>query len=122
MLRRGAEARFMPGVWVFAGGVVDPEDREAGAGAPAGVEADEWAHRICGARELAEEAAIEVEPATLRPWSRWITPEPVPARFDTRFYVALAPAHCKPRAGRRRDGRGALDRARGGTARARRAG
>ena len=28
MLQRGAEARFMPGVWVFAGGVVETADRE----------------------------------------------------------------------------------------------
>jgi 8-oxo-dGTP pyrophosphatase MutT (NUDIX family) len=96
MLQRGADARFMPGVWVFAGGVVDPGDAEAAADAPREVEAEEWAHRICGARELAEEAGIEVAAVDLRPWSRWVTPEPVPARFDTRFYVALAPPHSEP--------------------------
>ncbi len=96
MLQRGTDARFMPGVWVFAGGVVDPEDADAAADPPAGVDAEEWAHRICGARELAEEAGIEVAAADLRPWSRWITPEPVPVRFDTRFYVALAPPHSEP--------------------------
>jgi 8-oxo-dGTP pyrophosphatase MutT (NUDIX family) len=96
MLRRGAGARFMPGVWVFAGGVVDPGDFEAAGDPPEGLEADEWAHRICGARELAEEGGIEVAADGLVPWSRWITPEQVPIRFDTRFYLALAPAHCKP--------------------------
>lgn len=96
MLRRGLEAKFMPGVWVFAGGVVDPEDQEAASSPPDGLDRDEWAHRICGARELGEEAGVDVEPDALRAWSRWITPEPVPHRFDTRFYVALAPAHCKP--------------------------
>jgi 8-oxo-dGTP pyrophosphatase MutT (NUDIX family) len=96
MLQRGTDARFMPGVWVFAGGVVDPEDTDAAADPPAGVDTEEWAHRICGARELAEEAGIEVAAADLRPWSRWVTPEPVPARFDTRFYVALAPPHSEP--------------------------
>lgn len=95
MLQRGADARFMPGVWVFAGGVVDPEDRES-APVPPGLGADEWAHRVCGARELAEEGGIEVAPTELRPWSRWITPAEVPARFDTRFYVALAPPHSRP--------------------------
>lgn len=94
MLKRGVAAKFMPGVWVFAGGVVEDADR---AGEPAvQTAADEWAHRVCGARELGEEAAIELEPAALLPWSRWITPEQVPLRFDTRFYVALAPPHCKP--------------------------
>lgn len=96
MLRRGAGARFMPGVWVFAGGVVDPGDFEAAHEPPDGVGRDEWAHRLCGARELAEEGGIEIEAAGLVPWSRWITPEQVPIRFDTRFYLALAPAHSKP--------------------------
>jgi 8-oxo-dGTP pyrophosphatase MutT (NUDIX family) len=49
-------------------------------------------------RELLEEAGIELPAdADLRPWSRWITPEVVPVRFDTRFYVALAPPHSPPR-------------------------
>lgn len=96
MLRRGDGARFMPGVWVFAGGVVDPGDFEAASEPPAGIDSDEWAHRLCGARELAEEGGIEIEADGLVPWSRWITPEQVPIRFDTRFYLALAPAHTKP--------------------------
>lgn len=95
MLKRGAAARFMPGVWVFAGGVVDHEDRALDS--PPEVDPDEWAHRVCGARELAEEASVTVEPITLMPWSRWITPEQVPLRFDTRFYVASAPAHAQPK-------------------------
>jgi 8-oxo-dGTP pyrophosphatase MutT (NUDIX family) len=95
MLRRGEEAAFMPGVWVFAGGVVDRADFEAAATPPAGIDVDEWAHRLCGAREVGEEAGLSIGPEALAPWSRWVTPEPVPARFDTRFYVALAPAHAK---------------------------
>lgn len=78
----------MPGVWVFPGGAVDPGD--------AGDE--EVAHMACAIRELHEEAGIELPAdAALLAWSRWITPEPVPVRFDTRFYVALAPAHAPPR-------------------------
>lgn len=96
MLKRGADARFMPGVWVFAGGVVDPGDREAARTPPDGLDLDEWAHRICGARELGEEGGVEVAASELSAWSRWVTPEPIPARFDTRFYVALAPAHSSP--------------------------
>jgi 8-oxo-dGTP pyrophosphatase MutT (NUDIX family) len=98
MLQRGKRARFMPGVWVFAGGVVDEPDREAAEAADGEIEPDEFSHRVCGARELAEEAGVEIDPATMLPWSRWITPEQVSARFDTRFYVARAPAHCKPKA------------------------
>ena len=86
LVRRNPAARFMPGVWVFPGGAVDVSE---GTG-------DE-AHRACAARELAEEAGVEVDPAELVPYSRWITPEPVPIRFDTWFYLALAPAHSPPK-------------------------
>jgi 8-oxo-dGTP pyrophosphatase MutT (NUDIX family) len=88
LVQRSLAASFMPGVWVFPGGAVDAED--------AGDE--EAAHRACAVRELHEEAGIELAPDVgLLAWSRWITPELVPIRFDTRFYVALAPAHSPPR-------------------------
>jgi 8-oxo-dGTP pyrophosphatase MutT (NUDIX family) len=88
LVRRSPDARFMPSVWVFPGGRVDAAD--------AGDE--ESAHLACAVRELHEEADIELPAdAELLPWSRWITPEPVPVRFDTRFYVALAPPHSPPR-------------------------
>jgi 8-oxo-dGTP pyrophosphatase MutT (NUDIX family) len=88
LVQRSREASFMPGVWVFPGGTVDPGD--------AGDE--ETAHRACAVRELNEEAGIELaDDAELLAWSRWITPELVSVRFDTRFYVALAPAHSPPR-------------------------
>jgi 8-oxo-dGTP pyrophosphatase MutT (NUDIX family) len=92
--RRNLEARFMPGVWVFPGGAVDDEDFEA-AGDDS-LDAEERAHRACGVREVAEEVGITVAAEELRPWSRWITPEQVKIRFDTRFYLALAPAHSPP--------------------------
>ena len=82
MVKRGEAQSFMPGVWVFPGGAVDPgESSEA-----------------CAVRELAEEAGIELgEDAELHRWARWITPELVPIRFDTHFFVALAPAHSPPK-------------------------
>jgi 8-oxo-dGTP pyrophosphatase MutT (NUDIX family) len=86
LVRRNPEARFMPGVWVFPGGAVDAKDGEG-----------ERAPRLCAVRELEEEAGIEVEADELVPYSRWITPRIVPVRFDTRFYLALAPAHSPPR-------------------------
>jgi 8-oxo-dGTP pyrophosphatase MutT (NUDIX family) len=89
LVRRSPEARFMPGVWVFPGGGVDAADRAGD---------DEAAHRAAAVRELHEEAGIDLgADAELLAWSRWITPEPVPVRFDTRFYVALAPAHSPPK-------------------------
>jgi 8-oxo-dGTP pyrophosphatase MutT (NUDIX family) len=86
LLKRSDNASFMPGVWVFPGGAVDPEDGEGDAG-----------FRACAVRELAEEASIELKgPDELVAFSHWITPELVPVRFDTWFYLALAPAHSSP--------------------------
>jgi 8-oxo-dGTP pyrophosphatase MutT (NUDIX family) len=99
LVRRNPEASFMPGVWVFPGGVVETDEQvapELEAGGEA--DAEELAHRACAMRELQEEAGIELPGDTeLLPWSRWITPELVPVRFDTRFYVALAPPHSPPK-------------------------
>lgn len=86
LVRRNPQARFMPGVWVFPGGSVDAADGDG-----------EGAHRAAAVRELSEEAAIEVASDDLVAYSRWITPRVVPIRFDTRFYLALAPAHSPPR-------------------------
>lgn len=86
LLKRSEEAKFMPGVWVFPGGAVDPADG-----------AEEAGFRACAARELAEEAGIEL-PADeeLVLFSRWITPEVISTRFDAWFFLALAPAHTPP--------------------------
>jgi 8-oxo-dGTP pyrophosphatase MutT (NUDIX family) len=86
LLKRNESAKFMPGVWVFPGGGVDPEDGEGEAG-----------HRACAVRELEEEAGIALggdEELVL--FSRWITPEVVSRRFDAWFFLALAPAHTPP--------------------------
>jgi 8-oxo-dGTP pyrophosphatase MutT (NUDIX family) len=81
LVQRSVEASFMPGVWVFPGGAI--EEGESAA--------------TCAARELQEEAGIDLGGAPdLIAWSRWITPEVVPVRFDTLFFVALAPPHSPP--------------------------
>ncbi|HET7484903.1 MAG TPA: NUDIX hydrolase [Solirubrobacterales bacterium] len=87
LLKRTEEAKFMPGVWVFPGGAVDPGDGE-----------DEAGYRACAVRELAEEAGIELAPEEeLVLFSRWITPEVISRRFDAWFFLALAPAHTPPK-------------------------
>jgi 8-oxo-dGTP pyrophosphatase MutT (NUDIX family) len=87
LLKRSGDASFMPNVWVFPGGSVDPED---GAG--------EEGYRSCAVRELAEETAIVLPPdEELVLFSRWITPEVISTRFDAWFFLALAPAHTPPK-------------------------
>jgi 8-oxo-dGTP pyrophosphatase MutT (NUDIX family) len=81
MLKRSAESHFMPSVWVFPGGSLDPEDGEGLDGL-----------RTCAARELHEEAGIRLDLSTeLIPLARWVTPEVVKTRFDTWFFIARAP-------------------------------
>ena len=81
MVKRGEGAAFMPGVWVFPGGVIEAGESPAD----------------CAARELNEETGISLpKDAEILTWSRWITPEAVPVRFDTHFMVALSPPHSPP--------------------------
>jgi 8-oxo-dGTP pyrophosphatase MutT (NUDIX family) len=86
MGRRTSKARFMADVWVFPGGAVD------------GDVTDDRAHRLTAVRELEEEAGVTLpEPDDLVPFARWITPAEVKVRYDTWFYLALAPAHSSPK-------------------------
>jgi 8-oxo-dGTP pyrophosphatase MutT (NUDIX family) len=84
LVKRTETARFMGGVWVFPGGAVDDEDGDA-------------AHRAAAVRELSEEAGVELkDPCALVEFSRWITPEEVTVRFDTRFFLAEMPHDQEP--------------------------
>jgi 8-oxo-dGTP pyrophosphatase MutT (NUDIX family) len=100
--KRHSGASFMPDVWVFPGGVVETEGADAREPGSGELDAEELAHRACAIRELEEETGVVLPAdAELFGWSRWITPEFVPARFDTRFYIARAPAHATLRADER---------------------
>jgi 8-oxo-dGTP pyrophosphatase MutT (NUDIX family) len=67
-------------------------DREA-EGEGDGEGEAEGAHRAAAVRELHEEAGVRgISAAELVRYSRWITPELLRIRFDTHFFLALAPA------------------------------
>jgi 8-oxo-dGTP pyrophosphatase MutT (NUDIX family) len=88
LVRRTEKARFMGGVWVFPGGAVDEDDPPSRGGA----------HRAAAVRELAEEAGVAIADAgALVEFSRWITPEEVAVRFDTRFFLAELPDGQEPK-------------------------
>lgn len=117
MVRRPDTARFMGSAWVFPGGAVDESDTGPEARAAVHTSDDELAAwRAAGLRELVEETGIWLTvdgaqvtekrpdgakvfgavPATLdgdalHYFANWITPTPLPIRFDTKFFVAEVP-------------------------------
>src|SRR4051794_33202294 len=81
LAQRTPKARFMGGAWVFPGGAVDAHEGEGDA-----------SHRAAAVREVHEEVGITLpDPAALVPFARWITPPEVTIRFDTYFFLAVAP-------------------------------
>ena len=119
MVRRTPQARFMGGAWVFPGGSVDESDGRVGS-AEHGLDA--W--RAAAVRELVEETGIwllrsgprvtadrpsgsavfssadglgeRFDGDSLRYFARWITPAPLPIRFDTKFFLARMPDGIDP--------------------------
>lgn len=118
VLRRHASMAFAPGAVVFAGGGVDRSDgnvaraavrelfEETGvllasdeAGAFPDTGTPSWEARRLAV--VARSQVLDDELADLRlgwrtdlllPWSRWVTPRYLPARYDTSFFVAQVPA------------------------------
>jgi 8-oxo-dGTP pyrophosphatase MutT (NUDIX family) len=99
MLRRHPATAF-GSVWAFPGGAVDDIDVAVGAASPHddATESQRLGLRSGGSRfwaaairETHEETGLELTPADLHYVSHWITPPGAPSRFDTRFFVALAP-------------------------------
>lgn len=106
LMRRHAASGVLGGVHVFPGGKLDPADlaQPADGVSPAQLEAlaepaldagHAAALYIAAVRETLEECGLRLDVASLWPWSRWITPRQPSVtnkRFDTRFFVAAAPA------------------------------
>ena len=78
MIMRHESSSFVPSTWVFPGGAVDTVD-----GQPGTIEAA----RAAAIREVREETNIRLD-RELVPTSRWITPEGMPKRFDTWFFLS----------------------------------
>jgi len=79
LLRRNSQLAFHGGAWVFPGGRIDAAD--AGTGGELG------AARRAAVREAREEAGLALDPDGLVQISHWTTPEGLPKRFATWFFV-----------------------------------
>jgi 8-oxo-dGTP pyrophosphatase MutT (NUDIX family) len=107
MVKRSANATFMPGSYVFPGGAVDAADADGMLDEPAlrerigvvtGIGDRANASAVAALRECREECGLDLgSTRVLHPWARWITPLGLPKRFDTVFFVAPAPAGQVPR-------------------------
>jgi 8-oxo-dGTP pyrophosphatase MutT (NUDIX family) len=84
LLRRNSQLAFHGGAWVFPGGRIDAGD--------SGADGEEGAARRAAAREAREEAGLRVDPARLVQISHWTTPEGLPKRFATWFFLGAADA------------------------------
>src|SRR4029450_3030668 len=80
LVRRSAQLSFHGGAWGFPGGRIDPADYALrGDGVVGG-----WHAAV---RQAREEPGLALSPEALVLVSRWITPTPLPKRFDTWFFA-----------------------------------
>ena len=109
LIHRPGTMAFGPGLHAFPGGKVEPEDHVSPGGDGA-LAASEAADRLGGilapaaalavhhaaVRELEEEVGVNVRPADLAPIALWTTPQFMPRRFATWFFVADLPTGATP--------------------------
>ncbi|AVT29958.1 NUDIX hydrolase [Plantactinospora sp. BC1] len=88
-------------VFEEAGVLLAGPDHQAVVGDVSG---DEWerarqalVNRRTGFADLLRDCRLTLRSDLLLPWSRWVTPEFEPRRFDTYFFVALLPMGQRPR-------------------------
>ena len=104
LMRRVRQMAFGAGMHVFPGGSVEPSDHQGEEGGDwPDRPARWWAGRLTAGselaaalvraaiRETAEECGVVLTPDLLAPLAHWITPEPEPRRYDTRFFLAALP-------------------------------
>ena len=88
----------LTGIVTHRGGAGDGALHEASREVVGDVSADDWeadraavAARELTMTDLLHRRGLRLRDDLLLPWSRWITPEFEPKRFDTWFFVALLP-------------------------------
>jgi 8-oxo-dGTP pyrophosphatase MutT (NUDIX family) len=84
MLRRNQKIAFHGGDWVFPGGRVDEADAQTDGDGDGELDVA----RRAAAREAFEEAGLDVVAHEMVPFAHWTTPEGLPKRFATWFFVA----------------------------------
>ena len=103
--RRAASLVFAPGMHAFPGGRVDDDEVTSSVVHDVSHEQSVWgdddaetvrAHLAAAVRETHEESGVQLDPSTLVPWARWVTPPGDSRRYDARFYVARCPADQSP--------------------------
>ena len=82
LLRRNQKIAFHGGEWVFPGGRVDADDKHNDSDAELDIA------RRAATREAFEEAGLRLATDALEPFAHWTTPEGMPKRFATWFFVA----------------------------------
>ncbi len=115
MMERAKTMKFAPGAFVFPGGKVDPDDGDQEwwhGNTNAAKDCNDFSYRVAVLRELYEETSVlltetpiesfddsasfheyfrnsshVLDVESLVPFAHWVTPETMPRRFDTRFYV-----------------------------------
>jgi 8-oxo-dGTP pyrophosphatase MutT (NUDIX family) len=109
LVRRHGNSGVLGGVHVFPGGKLDaadcaswPDWLDRAPDTFCDALAEPWLDpgvavglHVAALRETREECGLQLEPFQLVPWSRWVTPRQPSVtnkRFDTRFFVAPAPA------------------------------